>query len=235
MNENIPVPPVPPSNPAVKKGMPTLAWVGIGCGTVIVIAVVVVAMLVGWCKRSVGDLSEFKNNPEKAAAEMMVRLNPEIKLVSQDDAKGEMTIRTKDGQEMTMSYKDVGEGKITMKDAQGNVSQIGKSDLSNVPAWVPRVPKMKSATGSFQNKEDEKITGLYSATSDESISKLDEFFKTEAGKLKMTEASRTSMNTDGVENLITAYEGEGGRMLNVIITGKPGEAAQVNVGYEEAK
>jgi hypothetical protein len=146
-----------------------------------------------------------------------------------------MTIRTKDGQEMTMSYKDVGEGKITMKDAQGNVSQIGKSDLSNVPAWVPRVPKMKSATGSFQNKEDEKITGLYSATSDESIGNLDEFFKTEAGKLKMTEASRTSMNTDGVENLITAYEGEGGRMLNVIITGKPGEAAQVNVGYEEAK
>jgi hypothetical protein len=215
MNENIPVPSVPPSNPAVKKGMPTLAWVGIGCGTVIVIAVVVVAMLVGWCKRSVGDLSEFKNNPEKAAAEMMVRLNPEIKLVSQDDAKGEMTIRTKDG--------------------QGNVSQIGKSDLSNVPAWVPRVPKMKSATGSFQNKEDEKITGLYSATSDESIGNLDEFFKTEAGKLKMTEASRTSMNTDGVENLITAYEGEGGRMLNVIITGKPGEAAQVNVGYEEAK
>ena len=235
MTENAPVPSAPPSNPPVKKGMPVLGWVGIGCGTVIVIAVVVIALLVGWCKNKVGDLSEFQKNPEKAAAEMMVRLNPDIKLVSQDDAKGEMTIRTKDGQEMTLSYKDVGEGKFAIRDAKGNVAQIGQSDLSNVPAWVPRVPKMKTTTASFQNQADNKLSGLYSATSDDSIDKLDAFFKTETAKLKLTEASRTSTNTEGVENRIVAYEGEGGRMLNVILNGKTGEGTQISVGYEQAK
>ncbi len=230
MNENAPVPPAAPA----KKGLPVLGWVGIGCGTVVVIAVVVVSLMVGWCKRTVGDLSEFKNNPEKAAAELMVKMNPDLTKISQDDAKGEMTIRTKDGQEMTLSYKEMTEGKFTVKDAQGNIAQIGKLDLSTVPAWVPRVPRMKSATGACQNQEEGKISGLYSATTDESSSGLEEFFKVEAGKLKMTEAGRTSFNTDGVESRILAYEGDG-RKLTIIITGRPGEDLQVNVGYEEEK
>jgi hypothetical protein len=233
MHEIPPVSSEPPVSPS-KKGMPVLGWVGIGCGTVILIAVVVVSLLVGWCKRTVGDVSEFKKNPEKAAAEMMVRMNPDLTMVSQDAAKGEMTIRTKDGQEMTMNYKDVSTGKFTMKDAQGNTTQIGQSDLSNVPAWVPRVPKMKSASGSFQNKEERKISGLYTATTTESVSGLATFFKAEAEKLNMTSSSRTALKADGVENLMLSYEGDG-QTLNIVITGKPGEDTQVNVGYEEGK
>ena len=230
MNESTPIPPAAPA----KKGLPVLGWVGIGCGTVLVIAVVVVSLMVGWCKRTVGGLSEFKNNPEKAAAELMVKMNPDLTKISQDDAKGEMTIRTKDGQEMTLSYKEVTEGKFTVKDAQGNIAQVGKSDLSTVPAWVPRVPKMKSTTGSYLNQKEGQIAGFYSATTDESSNGLEEFFKLEAGKLKMPEAVRTSFNTDGVENRILTYEGDG-RKLSIIITGKPGEDLQVNVSYEEEK
>jgi len=230
MNESTSNPPAAPA----KKGLPVLGWVGIGCGTVLVIAVVVVSLMVGWCKRTVGGLSEFKNNPEKAAAELMVKMNPDLTKISQDDAKGEMTIRTKDGQEMTLSYKEVTEGKFTVKDAQGNIAQVGKSDLSTVPAWVPRVPKMKSTTGSYLNQKEGQIAGFYSATTDESSNGLEEFFKLEAGKLKMPEAVRTSFNTDGVENRILTYEGDG-RKLSIIITGKPGEDLQVNVSYEEEK
>ncbi len=46
-----------------------------------------------------GDLAELRKNPEKAAPEMSVKMNPELGKVSQDHAKGELTIRTKDGQE----------------------------------------------------------------------------------------------------------------------------------------
>ena len=45
---------------------------------------------------------------------MMVRMNPDVEKVSQDETKGEMTIRTKDGKEMTSRYKDIAEGKFMM-------------------------------------------------------------------------------------------------------------------------
>lgn len=226
MNENI-----PPLVPA-KKGMPVLGWVGIGCGTMVLLAIVAMVLMGFWVRQKVGDLSEFQKNPEKAAAEMMVRLNPDLTKVSQDDAKGEMTIRTKDGQEMTLSYKDISEGKFTIKDAQGNVTQIGKSDLSKVPAWVPQVPGLKTTSAVTQNNADGKLSGLYVASSSESISKVEEFFKAATENLKFTETSRQSFNADGVENLIVMYEC-GGRKINLVLTGKPGEDVQANVGYEE--
>lgn len=230
MNGNPPVPPVPQP----KKGIPVLGWVGIGCGTMLIIAIIVISLLVGWCKRAVGDISEFKNNPEKAAAEMMVRLNPELTKVSQDDVRGEMTVRTKDGQEMTMSYKDISEGKFTIKDARGDVAEFGGSDLTKVPAWVPRVPDIKTTSASIRNSGSGKLSGLYAVTSGESIDALDEFFKAEAAKLKFTESNHTTVNADGVESRTLNFEGNG-RTLNIVITGKPGENARVNVGYEEEK
>jgi len=230
MNGNPSAPPLPPS----KKGMPVLGWVGIGCGTMLLIAVVIISLLIGWCKRTVGDISEFKRNPERAAAEMMVRMNPDLKKISQDDAKGEMTIRTKDGQQVTLSYKEISQGKFTIKDAEANITQIGQVDLTNVPAWVPRLAQPKVISASIQNTESGKVSGLYSATSGESINALDEFFKAETGKLKFTKSSSSSFNADGVENRNLSFEGAG-RKLNVVLTGKPGEDVQVNVGYEETK
>ncbi|MEN9974884.1 MAG: hypothetical protein RLZZ282_890 [Verrucomicrobiota bacterium] len=224
------IPPAPES--ANKNGLPVLAWVGIGCGTIVVIAVIAISLVVTVCKRTVGDLSQFKKNPEKVAAELMVRMNPDLKMISQDEATGEMTVRTKDGEELTMCYKDISAGKFVMKDAKGNVSQIGQSDLSNVPEWVPRIPQLKIATASFNTKEDDKVSGLYSATTAATPDALAKFFKTASERLNMTEANRTAMNSDGVENLMLSYQGDG-RSLHIVITGKPGEDAQVNVGYEQ--
>ncbi len=230
MNDNPSAPPLPPA----KNGLPVIGWVGIGCGTMILIAIIVISLLIGWCKRTVGDISEFKNNPEKAAAEMMVRMNSDLKKISQDDGKGEMTIRTKDGQEMTLSYKDISQGKFTIKDAEGNITQIGQADLTNVPAWVPRLVRPKAILASVQNSETGKVSGLYSATSGESLDALAEFFKAESAKLKFTTSSSTSFNADGVESRNLSFEGAG-RKLDIVLTGKSGDDVQVNVGYEEMK
>ena len=214
--------------------MPVIAWVGLGCGTVLIIAVVVISLLVGWCKRTVGDISEFKKNPEKAAAEMMVRLNPDVEKISQDDAKGEMTIRTKDGQTITMSYKQISEGRFMLKDDKGNFAEFGGADLTDVPAWVPRPPAIKSVSSSARGSEDSKSGGQYSATSTQSINDLAEYFKSEAGKLDFNSSRNTSVNADGVETKSFTYEGKG-RNLEIVLTGKPGEDVLVNVGYEETK
>jgi hypothetical protein len=228
MNENPSAPPLPPA----KKGMPALAWVGIGCGTLLIIGIVVVSLLVGWCTRTVGTISDFSKNPEKAAAEMMVKLSPDIEKVSQDDAKGVMTLRTKDGQEMTMSYKDISEGKFLIKDAKGNIAEFGGADLTNVPAWVPKVPNMKTTNSSIRNAEEGRASGLYSVTSGDSLDSLAEFFKSEASKLGFNVSKSTSVNVNGVATRSLTYEGSG-RKLNIVLTGKPNEDVLVNVGYEE--
>jgi hypothetical protein len=221
------------SDPATpgKKGMPVIAWVGIGCGTIVVLCIIGFSALVGMCSRK---MSEFKANPEKSAAELMVKMNPDLNVVSQDESKGVMTIRTKDGQEMTMSYKDVSKGQFTIKDAKGNVTQLGQSDLSNVPSWVPRVPGMKTANGSFQTQEGNKTSGVYNTTTTETADNLENSLKAEAEKLGLSSSNRSSFSADGTETRSLVYEG-GGKKLSFIITSKAGEDGQVVVGYEESK
>ena len=223
----------PPVVPA-KKGIPVLGWLGIGCGTIVIIGIVIIALLVGWCKRKVGDLSEFQRNPEKASAELMVKLNPDLKLVSQDESKGEMTIKTKDGQEVTMSYKDISQGKFTIKDADGNVTQIGGADLSTLPAWVPQVAGLKDVSCSSQKKPADQIAGFYMGTSSDTPDQLEEFFKKQAKKQGMTDASRSAFESDGVATRSLSYEG-GGRKLSVMIAAKQGEPASVQVSFEGGK
>jgi hypothetical protein len=133
---------------------------------------------------------------------------------------------------MTMSYKDISEGKFLIKDAKGNIAEFGGADLTNVPAWVPKVPNLKSTNSSIRSSEDGKLSGLYSATSGDPIESLAEFFKSEAAKLGFNVSKSKSVNVNGVETRNLTYEGSG-RKLNIIITGKPNEDVLVNVGYEE--
>jgi len=211
--------------------MPAIAWVGIGCGTIIVLCILGFSVLVGMCNRKLAD---FKANPEKSAAELMVKMNPKLKVLSQDESKGTMTIRTEDGKEMTMSYKDLSEGKFTVKDDKGNVTQIGQSDLSNLPTWVPKVAGMKTSPGSFQTTEGNKTTGVYNSTYSESADSLESSFKAEAEKLGLTSSNKSSFSADGAETRTLVYEG-GGKKLSFIITSKAGEDNHVVVGYEETK
>lgn len=223
---------MPPEPPAEKKGIPALGWVGIGCGSLVIIAVVIISLLIGWCKRAVGDLADFGKHPEKAAAELMVRMNPDLQKISENDSTGEMTVRTKDGKNITLSYKELSEGKFTFKDSEGNSAQFGRTNLDDVPGWVPRVPGMKAVQTSMRNQKGGKVSGLYSVTSSESTEVLEAFFKGEAEKLKFTSSSFSNYNVNGVENRNLTFSG-GGHHLDIVFTAKPGEETQVNVGYEE--
>ena len=69
-----------------------------------------------------------------------------------------MTIRTKDGKEMTMRYKDIADGKFMITDAEGNVAEFGGTDLSQLPSWVPRVPEGKTSRASFKKEQGQKIS-----------------------------------------------------------------------------
>jgi hypothetical protein len=229
MTENSQNPPTIP----VKKGLPAIAWVGIGCGSFVIIALIVVSLGAAWFKRNV-DVEGFQRNPAKAAAELAVKLNPDIELVSQDEAKGEMTIRTKDGKEMTLSYKDVADGKINMRKRDSEPAPSGYKPVSEMPSWVPRPPNSKETDGSNHSSDANNVTGLFVANSKESVEALGNYFIAEALKLDLSKSADTNFNSAGLENRTITFEGEG-RRLNVTMLGTETGEVQVSVFYSAKK
>lgn len=209
--------------------MPAIAWVGIGCGGLLVIAIIIAAIAFNKLK---GTFEDFAANPEKAGAEMIVSMNPELEMVSQDEETGMMTIRTKDGKEMTLSYQDIAEGKLEVTDADGNTTSIGSTDLSQVPAWVPKAPDLTDGVSMFHTDEGGSVSGQFSGKSTKGIEDLTDFFETEASGqgLSNSSSSSTSMNGTAVSTL--DFSG-GGKTLKIVITGKPGSATLVNTNYSE--
>jgi len=109
-----------------KKGLSPLAWVGIGCGGVVVlglIAIVVGGMYLGGKAKEV--LEQAEGNPERFAAEMVVKFNPDMEMVEANDEEGKMTIRMKKtGEELTFSYADIKEGKFMVTTSDGEVIKV---------------------------------------------------------------------------------------------------------------
>ncbi len=226
-------PSLPPTStiPPVKKGIPVIGWVGIGCGGLLLVAIILGIILVG---KFAGKIKEFADNPEKAGAELVVSMNPELEKISQDDAKGEMTIRTKDGEEVTLSYKDIAEGKIAITDMDGNTTRIGAADLSEVPAWVPQVPDLSDAVSTFHSEGGAKIEGQFSGKTSQTLAQLRMFFEGEASRLGLNTRSHTSMDAAGTA-IVTLNFSDDGKTLVFLITEKPGSKTLVNTNYTETK
>ena len=215
-----------------KKGMPVIAWVGIGCGTVLILIVVVFSLLVGRCKRWAENVQK---NPEKAAAEMVVKFNPDLDLVSQDEGAGRMTIRNnKTGEEVTLGYADVAEGRITVKDAEGGVTEIG-AGAEQAPEWVPRLPDAVSSVNVFRNETATEISGVMSINTNSPADKAAEFFEQAAKDAGLDSSNTSSMSVGGTETRTMEFSG-GGKTLNVQITAPGGGGLlMVQVAYTEKK
>ena len=216
--------------------MPPIAKVGIGCGILLVIGVIVVALLIGWCQRSVGDLMrDFSENPERATAEMIVRLNPEIDLVETDDDAGTITFRDKSGKETTVTWADLAEGRLTVTDSEGNELNLGLTDMEAVPSWVPRLPDTTREAGSHHRVEQGKITGSYIATTNMETVGIRLFLDTEAQNLGMEASTDTVDYAAGQQEMsVFGYRGDDGRSFSATVVRQgEGSEAQVTFIYEE--
>jgi len=143
-----------------RKGLHPLAWVGIGCGGLVVIAVIFMVVAGFFVAKKVGAVAaDFEENPAKAAAEMMVKLNPDIEMVDTDDEKGTITVRDrKTGKVVTVNFSDIKNGKLVFSTDEGEMTiegnqangvtvakngertvQFGDStNWEKIPSWIPR-------------------------------------------------------------------------------------------------
>jgi hypothetical protein len=74
------------------KGLSALAWVEIGCGGLLLATfVILITAVVFFSYKAVEYARKVEENPAKAAAELFVKVNPDVELVSADDQAGNAT------------------------------------------------------------------------------------------------------------------------------------------------
>ena len=251
-----------------KKGLSTLAWVAIGCGGLLVVGLVIFLMLGMFVfnkgkemvQEATGSESfedfveDMKANPTRMTAETMIRMNPELELIETDDAAGTITFRNKTtGEEATLDFADIAEGRFSVtteegeytvgaaSDGEGGMTfegpegetRIGASaDLGNVPDWVPRYPGATDLTSVYHSTSAAGgvLGALSGNTSDQPQEVIDHFkklFEDEGWEV----GGETLTKTGGA-----AFGGvtgsRNGRTLNVGVT-RQDDQTQVVVNYSQ--
>lgn len=118
-------PSYPPQNPQ-KKGLSGLAWLGIGCGGIvvlIVIAGVIIGIFFGPKLKQFGE--DVVKNPTRSTATMMISVSGgKFEMTAEDDVKKRYTVRDKATGKMTTIYWD----------AKKQAPAVVQGDFSAVPA-----------------------------------------------------------------------------------------------------
>lgn len=266
MNQPMTPPPPPttppPSATPAKKGLPTLAWVAIGCGGLILVAALVVGGLLFWGARKAQEgLASFEDNPEMAAAEMLVRFNPQLELVEKDEEAGTLTIRDKkSGEVITADVDEISEGRLSFKtgDEETTVTfgpnegdageglrvttsgdegtselKIGGVDVDDIPDWVPVYPGAEP-TGTFLNRSPDTVTGAFSLSTTDSPDEILEYYAEVIEDLGL-ELDRTSFSQGGTEGgSVGGSSDDGSRELRVTAIGNAEGETAVSINFSHS-
>ncbi len=104
-------PPLGPNEQPRKKGLPALAWVGIGCGGLVILAAILLIAGGIFGAKKLKDIGvDIRDNPEGAAAELIIDLHPNYQKVSADPEAGTITVRSNTGVERTLTYQSIMDG-----------------------------------------------------------------------------------------------------------------------------
>jgi hypothetical protein len=209
-----------PAAPA-KKGMKPLAWVGIGCGGLLLLGII--AGIFGFVFLR-GKIAEMTANPERTQAEMLVAFHPDLEMVSSDAEKGEMTIRTKGGETKTLTYKEIAEGRAA--------DPADQEDLPDMPEWVPVAPGMTDGIRIFHREDASGVSGQFTGRTTQGVAETILFFDGEAERLGLNNKTSGSMDGGETSTATLGYSG-GKRTLNIAISKSPGEETLVSTNYSE--
>ncbi|WP_009960742.1 hypothetical protein [Verrucomicrobium spinosum] len=229
----------PPQSPK-KKGMSGLAVAGMGCGALLLLTMVAGGLLgMKACqkiKEVAGDL-DFEKNPTKAAAMIALRMNPDLEVITVNDATGEVTVKEKkSGDTITMSFDDIAQGKFTIKNAKGETVTMDASNAekqgvvvtgpegqtviggsqSAPPDWVQLYPGATN-TGGMRNEKGGSVNGSYAMETTQNNEIVSKYYGDQL-KAAGYETNVTATSTaDGDMTIINATKDEGKRTQTVMI------------------
>lgn len=246
---------------APKKGMSTFVKVLLGCGVLLLLGIGSCFVVSGYfLKKGVGKLSDFakemETNPDAAmvkAAEVALRLNPEVDVLSSDPAAGTITVREKKtGKEVTFNLEDIKAGKFSITadgektnidiDATGEnggqmkvVTDQGTAVFGagggKTPEWIPSYPGGRTEGLANIEAKGEK-SGTYTLRTADAPDAVTAFFETQL-KAAGFEVQKASMSFNGAPSgTLTATAEEGKRQLSITAAAQDGET-QALVTYSE--
>ena len=246
--------PVPPQ----KKGLSPLAWVGIGCGALLLIGMLVVGgmAIVGgmFVKKQV---EKFEKNPTMAAAELMVRANPDLELVKSDPEKTGLTIRDKKtGETMTINAEDAKEGKWTFTNEKGETASFDASSEGvkitnekgevatfgataggpkNLPSWVPVYPG-GTVQGTMDSTNAEGRALAFTVVTTNSVDEMAGFYESKLKEAGLTvDKTNVSSNDQASTSILNAKSGDGKREVMVMISKNQEQGTQAVVTVSDKK
>ena len=229
-----------------KKGLPVLAWIAIGCGGIVVLAGIAFTVL-GWL--AVGKMkdvaSDFEDNPTKAAAELVVRMNPDLEMVESDDDAGTITVREKSsGKVVTMNYEDIEEGRVSFESEEGRVEITGQPQGGEgvmtittdegetriggggeIPDWVPAHPATTTRQSLLRSTGPTGDTGQASFTVDADAGDVAAFYKTALEEGGYTVSVTTYSGDEGSVWVVSGQKDGGSIIASVNDKEKPVEVA----------
>ncbi len=237
--------------PEKKKGLPVLAWVGIGCLGVIILGIVVALLGSLFIFNKAKDFAaEVENNPALMAAKAMAMVNPELELVETDEEGRVVTFRnTESGEEFTINYSDLEEGRLSYSsddgfveivseemDGQGNLSittdegrtTFGAGADADFPGWVPIYPG-SSPEGTYASDTPEMRGGAYTIRTNDKLEEVMDFFSSELEKAGLEITNRTNL----LENaILIARTSDEARTCSITAVFDDGEV-RVTVNFAE--
>lgn len=188
---------------APRKGLSPLAWIAIGCGAIVVCGILVISLGGFFVAKKVSQFSDdFEQNPARSAAELAVKLNPDLELVESDSEAGTITVRRKDtGEQMTFDYQQIKEGKLAItspggetvrfdleangeeggalvvEGPEGQVARFGSG--GTLPDWIPQPPGAQEVQPAILGTQQGQTSGTAMASSSATIDELVAFYQGE--------------------------------------------------------
>lgn len=254
MNGTSQVPPAPGAPPA-KKGMSPLAWIGIGCVVLLVLCGIAFTIMGYFAKRAV---DRFSKNPTMAAAELMVKANPDLELVKADEDHNTLTVKNKKtGETLTINADDAKNGKWEIKtdkgtatfdtssgkglniqatDEKGQKSTTtfgGAGAPANLPSWLPVYPG-GTVQGTYDTTNAEGRTAAFTVSTKDDSTKVIDYYESQLKGAGLP-AEKSTYTTNGTTGgTVTGKSADGKREASVIVSSSEGNTQAV-ITFSEKK
>ncbi len=231
-----------------RKGLPWFAWVGIGCGVLLLLGVVAIGGLGLFVGGKVKDLAEdLQERPVHMTASAIAMANPEIELVEADEETKRVTMRKiSTGEEMTFDLGDIQSGNFTFeKDGETvevnagesgmtvttdeGTTRFGAGENSDLPPWLP-VPDGTTTQVAYTANNEEESSGMTQLQGYGSSAAVLDYYRDE---LKQAGFKITEQNMNNADTSITTVTGQldsPKRMVSVTHNSDKGEE-QITVSY----
>lgn len=247
-----------PHGPQQKKGLSVFAIAGMGCLGLLVLLFLGGGIIVAKFMPQIKEMAaEYEKDPALFAIRIL-EMNPDIEVIKKDDAKREITFKTKStGETVTITYDDLASGKmnmkkekgeeysndtsktqtenVVMKDTDGQVVTRGVAAASTPPAEVPLYPGLALQDGGYRMDQPEAISGMAVGSVKAEVGKIKEHYETtlQAAGFEVT----TMANGNNLAATITGKKADGKSSISVMITPEPGvpDNIQVTTQYHLVK